>query len=137
LREKVIGAKIFSDMIHGGRNFEPVLDDDDNYEEEYTDEDNEDVEEEKDAKLIDVDTGTGGTRGPKWKSLEDECLIDAWKAVRFSQSSAPTKTLESTTSASTINSTRGRTSVTMPPVEHHQKGVQKIPWILHEVYNPA
>jgi hypothetical protein len=51
LREKVIGAKIFSDMIHGGRNFEPVLDDDDNYEEEYTDEDNEDVEEEKRCKV--------------------------------------------------------------------------------------
>jgi hypothetical protein len=41
--------------------------------------------------LIDADTGvtttthrrSGGTRGPRWRSLEDECLIEAWKKVSF------------------------------------------------------
>jgi hypothetical protein len=40
--------------------------------------------------VVGVDTGatTGkrkvaspGVHGPKWKSLEDECIINAWKAV--------------------------------------------------------
>jgi hypothetical protein len=26
---------------------------------------------------------SGGTRGPRWRSLEDECLIEAWKQVSF------------------------------------------------------
>jgi hypothetical protein len=51
------------------------------------------VEEEVEEELIDADTSvtttmrrnrqTGVTLGPRWKSLEYECLIDAWKQVRF------------------------------------------------------
>ena len=65
-----------------GTGFEPTatVEDDDDEEE-----DEEDVEMEV---VVDVDTGVtttkkkkAGVRGPKWKPMEDECLIDSWKAV--------------------------------------------------------
>jgi hypothetical protein len=84
-------------MIRPGRGYEPVIDDD--YEEEG-DEDKgeldgeafeEYAEEQADAKLIDVENSVttkknrkkmiSGTGGPKWKSMEDECLIDMWMHV--------------------------------------------------------
>jgi hypothetical protein len=54
--------------------------------------DEEENEAEETIDVVDVDTGattskrkaaTSGGRGTKWKSLEDECLIDAWKAMRL------------------------------------------------------
>jgi hypothetical protein len=89
LSAKVIGAKILSDMIHRGPNVEPVISDE---------EEDEEVEEKEEAKLIDVKTGITskkkkkkivGTCGLKKKTLEDECLIGAWKAMVGSGALAP------------------------------------------------
>ncbi|KAK1618628.1 hypothetical protein QYE76_024145 [Lolium multiflorum] len=63
----------------------------DEYEEEA---DEDEGEEEVHEELIDADTGvtttttttrmrSSGTRGLRWRSLEDECLIEAWKQVSF------------------------------------------------------
>ena len=57
---------------------------------EDDDDDDDDEEDEEDVEMevvVDVDTGVTtkkkkvGVRGPKWKPMEDECLIDSWKAV--------------------------------------------------------
>jgi hypothetical protein len=54
--------------------------------------DEEENEAEETIDVVDVDTGAttskrkaaaSGGRGTTWKSLEDECLIDAWKAMRL------------------------------------------------------
>lgn len=83
--DEVIGAEILSDMIHRSHNAEPVISDEED-EDEY---DDEEAEHEEGAEVIDVEAGVtlkkikkkaGGTRGPKGKTLEDECLIDTWKA---------------------------------------------------------
>jgi hypothetical protein len=81
-------------MIRRGGGYEPVIDNDD-YEEE-DDKDGgevdgeaveEDAKEQAEAELIDADNGVttkkkskktiDGTRGSKWKSMVDECLIGA------------------------------------------------------------
>jgi hypothetical protein len=71
-------------MIRGSRQAEPILDE--GAEEEEGDE----AEEEEEANVVHVETGritkmkrkrNAGTRGPRWKSLEDEWLIEAWDPI--------------------------------------------------------
>jgi hypothetical protein len=69
-----------------GHAYEPPVDD---YEEEVNENEG---EEEVQEELIDAETGasvrrtrrrSAGTRDLRWRSLEDECLIEAWKQVSF------------------------------------------------------
>ncbi|XP_047074689.1 uncharacterized protein LOC124684417 [Lolium rigidum] len=84
--DEIVGEEEILNGIIRGHAYEPPVDD---YEEEA---DEDEGEEEVQEELIDADTGvttmttrkrSTGTRGPRWRSLEDECLIEAWKQVSF------------------------------------------------------
>jgi hypothetical protein len=108
------GADIMNDMIGGSRTGAGAANDD-------VGED----EIEETIEVIDTDTnkslGKRKPRGPavgihhsKWKSLEDECLIDSWKAMSLILSPTPTKPSTSTTQGFEMNSTSAATLETMP-----------------------
>nr|XP_051210978.1 uncharacterized protein LOC127328417 [Lolium perenne] len=83
---QIAGEEEILNVIIRGHAYEPPVDD---YEEEA---DEDEGEEEVQEELIDAETGASvrrtrrrstGTRGPRWRSLEDECIIEAWEKVNF------------------------------------------------------
>lgn len=81
VRVQAMGAEVLSGMWRGAHHSEPVA------ETEDADDYDEDDDEERESDVVDVETGATtktkrvGCRGPKWKSLEDKCLVESWKAV--------------------------------------------------------
>jgi hypothetical protein len=80
------GINILNEMINGSTDNGVVA------------EENEEVE---NIDVVDVETSvtTGkrkatlvGSRGPKWKSLEDECPIDAWKEMSLGPTTGANQT---------------------------------------------
>jgi hypothetical protein len=87
------GAEILSGFIrHGGDGYEAGVGSDD-YDEEAHEEEEDTEHDEGEEVLIDADTGvttmkkrkkpTADTFHPRWKALEDECLIDVLMVVSF------------------------------------------------------
>ncbi|KAK1603139.1 hypothetical protein QYE76_007874 [Lolium multiflorum] len=85
-QDEIAGEEEILNGIIRGHAYEPPVDD---YEEEA---DEDEGEEEVQEELINAETGasvrrtrkrSAGTHGPRWRSLEDECLIEAWKQVSF------------------------------------------------------